>query len=483
MSAGGINIVGAGLCGSLLAVILARRGYGVTLFERGGDPRLGQPAGRRSINLALAARGMRALEHADLMARVEPLLMPMRGRMIHAEDGGRELQPYGQRERECIYSVSRAELNRLLVDAAEHSHGVELRFRQEAVGTGAGVDPGPDPAESDANPAADGGVILQDLDRSTRYAIHPPVVAADGAGSAVRRGLEASGRLHVTESLLPHGYKELTLPPGQDGGFQLDPGALHIWPRGGFMLIALPNPGGDFTLTLFLANDGTPGFAELESKPAVEAFFGQYFADVAPMIPNLADSFMTNPLGVLGTVRCRRWHSDEILLIGDAAHAIVPFHGQGMNAAFEDCVLLDSILEEAPHDWEAAFARFEAEQLPNANAIADMALENYVEMRDTVRDPKFVLQKQLAFELERRLPDRFIPRYSMVMFHPEIPYAVARHHGAAQRALLDDLTQNAEKLEDIDLDSAIRLTRERLPRLEPAIAGDRYEADRSPDRG
>jgi kynurenine 3-monooxygenase len=463
VSAGRVNIVGAGLCGSLLAVILARRGYGVTLFERGGDPRVGQPGGRRSINLALAARGIRALEHADLMARAEPLLMPMRGRMIHAEDGSTELQPYGQREDECIYSVSRAELNRLLVDAAGHSPGVELRFRQEAVGTDAKL--GSDPAGSDPNFAPDFGVILQDLDKSTSYTIQPPVIAADGAGSAVRRGLEASGHLDVTESLLPHGYKELTLPPGEDGGFQIDPGALHIWPRGGFMLIALPNPGGDFTLTLFLANEGTPSFAELESKAAVEAFFRRYFADVAPMIPDLAASFLGNPLGVLGTVRCRQWHSADILLIGDAAHAIVPFHGQGMNAAFEDCVLLDSILESASKDWVGAFARFEERQLPNANAIADMALENYVEMRDTVRDPKFVLQKQLAFELERRLPERFIPRYSMVMFHAEIPYAVAQQRGATQRALLEDLTRNVENLEDIDPEVAASLARKRLPRL------------------
>lgn len=469
MSSGRVNIVGAGLCGSLLAVVLARRGYGVTLFERGGDPRLGQPAGRRSINLALAARGIRALEHADLMARVEPLLMPMRGRMIHAEDGSTELQPYGQRENECIYSVSRAELNRRLVDAAEHSHGVELRFRQEALGT----EPAPGLAGSAPGSAPDLRVMLEDLDKSARYAIAPPVIAADGAGSAVRRGLAAAGLLEVTESLLPHDYKELTLPPGPDGDFQLDPGALHIWPRGGFMLIALPNPGGDFTLTLFLAKQGTPSFAELESKAQVEAFFDRWFADVAPLIPDLAGSFLANPLGLLGTVRSRQWHSGDILLIGDAAHAIVPFHGQGMNAAFEDCVLLDSILDDADRDWEAAFARFEARQLPNANAIADMALENYVEMRDTVRDPKYVLQKQLAFELERRLPDRFIPRYSMVMFHAGIPYAVAQQRGAAQRALLNELTRNAESLHDIDLDIATRQAWERLPPLGSAITGDR----------
>ena len=455
MSRGHVNIVGAGLCGSLLAVVLARRGYGVTLFERGGDPRQGEPAGRRSINLALAARGFRALEHAGLMQEIEPLLMPMRGRMIHAEDGSTDLQPYGQREHERIYSVSRAELNRRLVHAAEHSHGVELRFRQEAVG----ID-GRSPEQVSLV------VALRDLDRADDYTVRGPVIAADGAGSAIRRALDAFERLDVTESLLPHGYKELTLPPAKDGGFQLDPEALHIWPRGGFMLIALPNPGGDFTLTLFLANEGTPSFGELNTRAEVEAFFDRYFADVAPMIPNLAESFLTNPLGVLGTVRCRRWHfAGDILLIGDAAHAIVPFHGQGMNAAFEDCVVLDSILQTEPRNWDEAFSCFEEQQRPNANAIADMALENYVEMRDTVRDPRFVLQKQLAFELERRLPGRFIPRYSMVMFHAEIPYGVAQQRGAIQQELLNDLTRNARQMGDIDLDTAVARARERLPDL------------------
>lgn len=460
MNRGYVGIVGAGLCGSLLAVLLARRGYSVTLFERGGDPRKGEPAGRRSINLALAARGFSALDQAGLLGAIKPLLVPMRGRMIHAEDGSTNLQPYGQREDERIYSVSRAELNRRLVDAAEHSHGVELRFHQEAAGLGGAT--GSDSAPLDSAVA----VSMRDLEGSTSYVIRPPIIAADGAGSVIRRALDSAGRLGVNESLLPHGYKELTLPPGADGNFQLDPGALHIWPRGGFMLIALPNPGGDFTLTLFLANEGTPSFAELNTKAAVQAFFGRYFADVAPLIPELAESFLANPLGVLGTVRCRRWHSGgNVLLIGDAAHAVVPFHGQGMNAAFEDCVVLDSILQTETHDWSEAFRRFEEQRRPNANAIADMALENYVEMRDTVRDPKFALQKQLAFELERQLPGRFIPRYSMVMFHPEIPYAVAQERGAIQQNLLNELTRNAGKLEDIDLEAAVVLTRQRLPSL------------------
>jgi kynurenine 3-monooxygenase len=448
---GTVTVVGAGLCGSLLAILLGRRGFRVTVLERGADPRTAEASGGRSINLALAARGMRALEHAGIPDKVEPLLMPMRGRMIHAEDGRTELQPYGQREGEVIYSVSRAALNRLLVETAENAHGVELRFRQEALG----LDP------------ETGAVRMRDLRGPRDHALDArPVIAADGAGSAIRRSLAAAGILAVTESLLPHGYKELTLPPGDDGGFQLDPGALHIWPRGGFMLIALPNPNGDFTLTLFLPNHGVQGFAELDTASRAGAFFRRYFADVAPKIPQLAETFVANPLGVLGTVRCRRWHDGGgVLLIGDAAHAIVPFHGQGMNLAFEDCVLLDRILETGTGDWPEIFARFESAQRANAEAIADMALENYVEMRDTVRNPKFVLQKELAFELERRLPDRFIPRYSMVMFHDEIPYAVAQRRGALQQELLEELTRGVGAIGEIDVDAAAERVRERLPPL------------------
>ena len=295
----------------------------------------------------------------------------------------------------------------------------------------------------------------------------PALIAADGAGSVVRNAYAGTDLIGARESRLAHGYKELTIPAGPGGAFQLDPGALHIWPRGGFMLIALPNPGGDFTLTLFLPNEGEHGFDALRTEAEVSAFFAANFADAAALIPNLCAAVLNNPLGLLGTVRCRHWHDgDKVLLIGDAAHAIVPFHGQGMNLAFEDCVLLEQILRELGPAWERVFARFEATQLGNANAIADMALENYVEMRDTVNDPKFALQKALAFELERRLPERFIPRYSMVMFHAEIPYRVAQERGALQQALLAELTENVDRLEQIDLESATAAVRARLGPIE-----------------
>lgn len=445
-----IDIIGAGLCGSLLAVMLARRGMAVTLWERQPDPRRTRAAAGRSINLAMAARGIRALEHARIFAPVEKLLVPMRGRMIHETDGRTELQPYGARAGEEIYSVSRAELNRILLDCAEREHGVHIRFGQ----VGERFDP------------RSRSLTLRDAATGEKTLLAGrPLIAADGAGSPVRQAYGPGSRIAPGEELLPHGYKELTLPPADDGGFRLDPHALHIWPRGGFMLIALPNPGGDFTLTLFLPNDGEPSFTTLDNDEAVEAFFTREFPDIRPLLPDLTNEFAKNPTGILGTVRCHHWHDGDVLLIGDAAHAIVPFHGQGMNLAFEDCRLLDEILEGGVTDWQDAFARFETLQHPNANAIADMALDNYVEMRDRVRDPAFVLKKELAFELERRLPDRFIPRYSMVMFHDEIPYAVAQRRGAAQQQLLAELTANATTLADIDLDTAERRARETLEEL------------------
>ncbi|MDH5345406.1 MAG: FAD-dependent monooxygenase [Gammaproteobacteria bacterium] len=446
-----VTVLGAGLCGALLSIILARRGIRVTLLERAPDPRKVEPEGGRSINLAMAARGIRGLRHAGVFKRVEPLLLPLRGRRIHGLDGSTELHPYGQSKSEVIYSVSRAELNRLLVDEAAR-HDVNLRFRQEAIGydTAAGV------------------LRVRDLDGSGDYEVPAnPLIAADGAGSIVRRAFAGKGIIGGREELLQHRYRELVIPAGPGDSFRMDKEALHIWPRGGFMLIALPNPGGDFTLTLFLPVDGATSFAALDSDEKVRAFFDANFPDAVPLIDDLVGTWHRNPAGVLGTVRSARWRDGgKVLLIGDAAHAVVPFHGQGMNLTFEDCVVLDQILEKTEADWETVFEAFERAQIDNANAIADMALENYIEMRDTVREPKHLLRRELAFALERRLPNRFIPRYSMIMFHAEIPYAVARARGVIQQALLEKLTESADRMDEIDLDAAARLVESRLPPLD-----------------
>jgi len=444
-----ITVIGAGLCGSLLAVLLARRGYRVSLIERRADPRHSPPAVGRSINLAMSARGIRALKHAGLFEAVESLLLPMRGRLLHEENGATELLPYGQREGELIWSVSRAELNRRLIEAADRLPGVTLRFGQEALAWDGGR----------------GALTLRDIDEDRRYEVAVgPVIAADGAGSAVRRSLAAAGIVRADESLLAHGYKELAVPAGPGSAFRLQADALHIWPRGEFMLIALPNPGGDFTLTLFLPMEGLESFAGLDEPAGILAFFERWFPDIIPLLPELVGTFRRNPVGVLGTVRCRPWRDGgRLLLIGDAAHAIVPFHGQGMNLAFEDCRLLDELLSD--HELPQAFVAFEDLQRDNAQAIATMALENYVEMRDTVRDPGFALQKKLSFELEKRMPDRFIPRYSMVMFHDDIPYAVARERGAVQARLLEELTRDRRSLDEIDLDAAVKKVCSALPPL------------------
>jgi kynurenine 3-monooxygenase len=288
------------------------------------------------------------------------------------------------------------------------------------------------------------------------------VIAADGAGSALRHSLVASFNVAASEQWLEHGYKELTLPAAAHGRHQLHKNALHIWPRGGFMLIALPNLDGSFTVTLFLAQQGAESFATLEDATQVNAFFARHFADVAPLMPALASEFMQHPTGLMGTVRSSRWSVDDrLLLFGDAAHAITPFHGQGMNCAFEDCSRLNELLSQDAN-WSTVFAQFEHERRANTDAIAAMALENYLEMRDTVRDPKFALQKTLSLELERRFPERFVPRYSMVMFHDEIPYRIAQQRGAIQNDILQMLTRVATTLDQVDLTLAERLITTRL---------------------
>jgi kynurenine 3-monooxygenase len=423
-----ITLVGAGLAGALLAVLLARRGFDVTLYDRRADPRVSRAEGGRSINLALAARGIRALERAGMLDAVRPLLIEMRGRMVHDLQGATSLHAYGWKPGEVIHSVGRAWLNRLLIDAAASHSNVTFRFEHTCLS---------------ANPR-DSELTFRD-ERSGRTLAAPlaPCIATDGAGSAVRTSLASAGVITERDEPLDHDYKELTLP-AVNGRHGLHANALHVWPRGGFMLIALPNTDGSFTATLFLSRNR---FAELSDAEAVRGFFAREFPDAVPRIPDLVAQFFANPQGQLGTVYAAPWHvGGQAVLMGDAAHAIVPFHGQGMNAAFEDCVAFDELLD-SHDDWAALFAEFERRRRPNADAIARMALENYIEMRDTVLDPRFQRHKALAVELEKRFPDRFIPRYSMVMFHPEIPYAEALRRGTVQSeilARLDDATAAAD---------------------------------------
>jgi kynurenine 3-monooxygenase len=446
-----IRIVGAGPTGALLAILLARRGEQVELYETRPDPRQVPLGGGRSINLALADRGIHALKAAGVFDELGSSLLPMRGRLIHYENGETAFQPYGQRPNEVIYSVSRHRLNQALVEVAAGRPGVKMYFEHRLEG---------------ADFAADTAQI-RDLKHDRVVAVPmQPLLATDGAGSAVRRAMAAGKLIQAGEIDLEHGYKELSIPAGPQGGFRMPEDALHIWPRGNFMLIALPNDDGSFTATLFLPKHGPVSFESLGDRGAIENFLARNFPDACALMPNALAEFSAHPVGFLGTVSAQPWHTaGRAILIGDAAHAMVPFHGQGMNCCFEDCIEFDACV--ARHaSWEAVFAEFGALRKPNTDAIGAMALDNYMEMRESVATPKFQLQQALSLELERRFPRRFIPRYSMVMFHHEIPYLTAQQRGAMQAAILSDLTRGTvNALSEVDFERAEREINSRLPPL------------------
>jgi kynurenine 3-monooxygenase len=450
-----VTLIGAGPTGALLAILLRRRGIAVTIYELRGDPRRPARESGRSINLALADRGITALRRVGLYADIEPHLVPMPGRLIHDAHGGTALQPYGQRADEVNYSISRQRLNAALVDLAVRRYDVEICFehRLEAADFGAGL------------------AQVRDLATGRRLEIPMrPLLGCDGAASALRRLLVGAGRVAADERLLDHGYKELTMPALPTGAYAMAREALHIWPRGDHMLIALPNTDGSFTATLFLPNEGPTSFAALRDRAAVDAFLSGNFPDAVALMPNRLEEFAANPTGLLGTVHAAPWSAGgSAALIGDAAHAIVPFHGQGMNCCFEDCLEFDACV--ARHaTWEACFADFYAARKPNTDAIAAMAIENYLEMRAHVADARFRLQHALSLELERRFPDRFIPRYAMVMFHHEIPYALARRRGIVQTRLLESLTEGRQSLAEVDFERARREIEVQLTVIGAALA-------------
>ncbi len=442
-----ITIVGAGLVGSMLALMLGNLGYRVKVLEKRGDMRNQTVDGGRSINLALAERGIHALKKAGLMKQVEPLLIPMKGRMLHDVTGALDFLPYGQKANEVIYSVSRSGLNALMMTAAESSERVSIEFEQELE------------AINFEQQTLHLLSLTSGEKRSLEYQI---LIGSDGAGSRVRRALLPAVAGNDDSHLLDHDYKELTIPAALDGNHLIEKEALHIWPRGGYMLIALPNLDGSFTVTLFLNKTGDPSFEQLSDEASVNHFFQDQFPDAFALIPDLGKEFFENPTGILGTVRCSPWLLDEsAMLIGDASHAIVPFHGQGMNAGFEDCAVFVDLLEHFEQNWTAAMREFDRTRKNDADAIADMALENYVIMRDSVRDAKFQLKKELGFLLERKFPSRFIPRYSMVMFH-RIPYSDAIRRGKIQEQILNELTISISDINEVDLTQAENLIFDRL---------------------
>jgi len=416
---GHISLVGAGLTGPLLALYLVRRGFTVDLYERRSDMRIHDVGGGRSINLALSTRGIHALRQVGIDVAVLNDAIRMPGRMIHDREGRLDFLPYG-REGEAINSVSRAGLNILLLNAAE-AEGVTIHFDSRC---------------SDVDLETRTMTLVDDRTGESRTVRVERLIAADGANSALRNAMEGSPGFESTTEWLDHGYKELEIPPGPNGEFLMEPNALHIWPRHEFMMIALPNPNATFTCTLFAPFEGDGGFDSLTSDDDVLAYFREHFADALPLMPTLLEDWRSNPTSRLGTVFCGPWHvGDWAMLIGDAAHAIVPFYGQGMNCCFEDCFVLDQLLAESD-DWGTIMPRFYELRKPNSDAIARLAVYNFFEMRSRVVDPVFLRKKAIESKLHDMLGERWMPLYSMVTFST-IPYAEAMRRAKEQDRLLD----------------------------------------------
>jgi kynurenine 3-monooxygenase len=417
-----VSIFGSGLIGSLLGIYLARqKDCQVNIYERRPDLRRIYADGGRSINLALSQRGWRSLEEVGLAQNVKRLGIPMYGRMMHSQQGTLTYQPYSK-DNLAIYSVMRAMLNEELINCADAYDNLTFYFEHKCV-------------EIDFRNTT---AKIEDMNTGEQFSLRSDyLIGSDGAFSRVRASLQRTDRFNYAQEYLEHGYKELTIPPDPSGCWKLDKNALHIWPRKSFMLIALPNLDGSFTCTLFLAFEGENSFEALQTEKEVEHFFETYFPDALALMPDLVEEFFANPVSSLVTIRCAPWVKNNTLVIGDAAHAIVPFYGQGMNSGFEDCRLLNNILNEQS-DWKKAFQIFYQNRFQDAEAIADLALQNFVEMRDLVADPQFLLRKKIENRLAELMPDKWIPLYTMVTF-TDIPYSEAARIGKKQDSIMKKL--------------------------------------------
>jgi kynurenine 3-monooxygenase len=436
------TLIGSGLAGGLLAAYLGRRGYNVDLYERRADPREGNIVGGRSINLAVSTRGIHALEQIGIADEALRHAIPMRGRMIHDKSGGLHFAQYDVDPNKHINSIGRAALNTTVIEAAQRYPNVRVHFNHRCTevdldsataklvdySVEAGMPATPKPGEG-VSPADAGNRIIE--------AHADAVIGVDGAFSAVRQSMQRKiDNFEYDESYLAHGYKELTISPAADGSWRMEKNALHIWPRKSFMMIALPNPDGSFTCTLFWEFEGPRSFATTKTDDEVCDFFWEEFPDAVPLMPTLLEDFRQNPTGSLVTIRCAPWYyKDKVAVVGDAAHAVVPFYGQGMNAAFEDCVVLDECLAEIPNNRERAFAEYFSRRKENADALADLALENFIEMRDKTASKTFRTKKKLDHFLEAALPGIYLPLYTMVTF-TRIPYAEAARRGRRQDCIV-----------------------------------------------
>lgn len=431
MSKRAVTILGAGLVGSVLAVLLRKRGYEVTVYERRPDMRTEAIGAGRSINLAMSNRGWKALELAGLREDIEAIAIPMPGRFLHQEDGSSAFQAYGKNG-EAIYSVSRGELNKKLMELAEQ-HGAKILFNHRC----SRVD------------IARNTIYIQDDQGKEEPVICDLLFGADGAFSSLRTAMSFTDRTNFSQYYIEAGYKELNIPAGPDGSWLIEKNALHIWPRHNYMMIALPNIDGSFTCTLFFPFEGAPSFSSLKTEEEVRRFFEKEFPDAVSLMPTLVHDFMNNPVSSLITTKIFPWrHEDKSCLIGDAAHAIVPFYGQGMNAGFEDCTVLEGLMEEHGEDWSRILSLFEGQRKPNADAVADLALNNFIEMRDKVADPVFLERKKIEKDLGLRYKGRFNAVYEMVSFS-HTPYAYAWHCIQAQDILLGKILAEGDFFRNI----------------------------------
>ena len=419
-----IAVVGAGLVGSMLSLYLAKRGYNVTVYERRGDPRNKTSEEGRSINLALSTRGIRALEEVGLTDEIKKMAIPMHGRMMHDASGSLSFLPYGKKG-QFINSISRYGLNTMLIQQAENNH-VDFLFEHRC---------------ASVNPERTSVTFFRSNDPETRD--FDLVVGADGAFSAVRTSLQVTDRYNYSQDYLAHGYKELHIRGGEGEAFRMEKNALHIWPRESFMMIALPNPDGSFTCTLFLPFEGSLSFASLTNDHQVLEFFTENFPDALNLMPELLKDYETNPASSLVTIKCFPWVRNNTLVIGDAAHAVVPFYGQGMNAGFEDCRILNQLLNEHDDQWSRVLHHFQSIRKEDCDAIAQLAFDNFIEMRDLVADREFLLRKKIEAKLHELYPDKWIPLYSMVTFHDNIRYSEAYHAGKKQEEIMDEVMQRA----------------------------------------
>jgi len=445
-----VTLIGAGLVGPLLAIGLVKRGFDVEIYERRPDMRRVRVSAGRSINLALSARGIHALTEAGLWDEMRRITVLMKGRMIHSAAAELAFQPYGKDDSEVIYAISRADLNIALIDAAE-AQGVRIGFQQRCAGF----------------TLKTGELQLHDEQADEYRTLEKNIViGCDGSASALRNEMLKLNGFTFLQHYLDYGYKQLTIPAGPVGSHALEAHALHIWPRGNHMLIALPNVDGTFGCILFLPFEGRDSFAQLATREDVAGFIRSKFPDAAAVMPEVADTFFANPTGSMATIKCLPWHAEgRALLLGDAAHAIVPFFGQGINCGFEDCTVLLGLVDRHGRDWKRIFAEFEKARKINTDAIADLALENFVEMRDRVSDPRFLFRKRVELALEARYPRLFVPKYAMVTFH-RVPYATALQRGQVQDRMLTQLCDGIDRVEDLDWSKADRLIRGEITSLE-----------------